>query len=48
MSTEEIHELCDQADAIDPLSYFDLCENSGDLSDDEFVEGLERIIQGDA
>lgn len=44
MPITEIHELCDQADAIDPESYFILCEK--DLDDDEFVEGLKDIIEG--
>ncbi len=44
MSVSEIHELCDQADAIDPEAYFVLCEK--DLDDDEFVQGLQDIIEG--
>ena len=44
MSITEIHELCDQADAIDPAAYFELCE--ADLDEDDFVKGLEDIIAG--
>jgi protoheme ferro-lyase len=43
MTIEEIHKLCDEADAIDSGKYFALCE--ADNTEEEFIEGLKEIIR---